>query len=172
MIIGIGGASRSGKTSLAILIKTILENNGQTAIVLGQDDYALAEESVIPKIKHRVDWECPESIDFDGYKKDILTKQKEYQNVIAEGLFNFYDADINRLFDVKFFTQISKKTFLKRKKADTRWGIEPNWYIEHIWKSYLKYGRTILEDPFVSVVVLSSETEFDTQWVAQILDIK
>lgn len=172
MIIGIGGASRSGKTSLAILIKTILENNGQTAIVLGQDDYAFAEESVIPKIKHRVDWERPESIDFEWYKKDILTKQKEYQNVIAEGLFNFYDTDINALFEVKFFTQISKNTFLKRKKADTRWGIEPDWYIEHIWKSYLKYGRTILDDSFANVVVLSGETEFDAKWMAQILGLK
>ncbi len=172
MTIGIGGASRSGKTSLAILIKTILENNGQTAIVLGQDDYAFPEESDIPKIKQRVDWERPESIDFEWYKKDILLQQKEYQNVIAEGLFNFYDANINALFDVKFFTQISKKTFLKRKKADTRWGIEPDWYIEHIWKSYLKYGRTILDDPFANVVVLSGESEFNAQWIAGILGFK
>lgn len=172
MIIGIGGASRSGKTSLAILIKTILENNGQTAIVLGQDDYAFPEESDIPKIKHRVDWERPESIDFEWYKKDIFSKQKEYQNVIAEGLFNFYDADINALFDVNFFTQISKKTFLERKKVDTRWGIEPNWYIEHIWKSYLKYGRTILEDSYANVVVLSGESEFNAKWIARILDFK
>ena len=31
--------------------------------------------------------------------------------------------------------------FYKRKREDTRWGKEPDWYIDYIWDSYLKYGR-------------------------------
>ena len=170
MIIGIGGVSRSGKTSLAILIKNILEKKGETAIILSQDDYVFPE-SEIPKIKHRVDWESPESIDFQRFKNDILLKSKAFEHVITEGLFDFYDAEITTLFDIKFFIQIHKNTFLKRKAADKRWGFEPKWFIEHIWKSYLKYGRTILDNVEVDVLVLSGEHNFDEQLVARFLGI-
>ena len=168
MIIGIGGVSRSGKTSLSILIKKILEKKGESAIILSQDNYVFPE-SEIPKIKHRVDWERPESIDFQRFKNDILLKSKEFQHVITEGLFDFYDAEINALFDIRFFIQIHKNTFLKRKSEDKRWGYEPKWFIEHIWKSYQKYGRTILDNAEVDVLVLSGEHNFDEQLVVRFL---
>ena len=170
MIIGIGGVSRSGKTSLAILIKTILEKMGKSATILCQDDFAFPE-SEIPKIKHRVDWERPESIDFQRFKDNILLKSKAFQHVITEGLFDFYDADINAMFDARFFVQIGKNTFLKRKSEDERWGYEPKWFIEHIWKSYQKYGRTILENPQVDILVLSGEHNFNEQLVTRFLGV-
>ncbi len=169
MTIGIGGSSRSGKTSLALLIKNLFEKHGQSAILLSQDDYAFTDETFIPKIHNRTDWEHPASIDFEWYKNDIILKQSNYQNVIAEGLFNFWDKDINSLFDMIFFTRISQQTFYERRKHDTRWGYEPQWYIEHVWQSYLKYGKSILDDPFASVVVLSGETAFNEQWIDNIL---
>ena len=146
MIIGIGGASRSGKTSLALSIQKNLEDQGQTSIVISQDTY-IFDEKDIPKVRDRIDWEHPESIDFEGFKDAILHARATFSHVIAEGLFCFYDRDIVNLFDKKYFIDISKDTFLKRKSEDTRWGFEPAWYIEHIWKSYLKYGRNILENP-------------------------
>ena len=170
MIIGIGGVSRSGKTSLAILIKNTLEKKGESAIILSQDDYAFPE-SEIPKIKHRVDWERPESIDFQRFKDNILLKSKAFQHVITEGLLDFYDADINALFDARFFIQIHKNTFLKRKSEDKRWGYEPKWFIEHIWKSYQKYGRTVLENADIDVLILSGEHPFDEKLVARFLGI-
>lgn len=170
MIIGIGGVSRSGKTSLAILIKNILEKKGESVIILSQDNYVFPD-SKIPKIKHRIDWERPESIDFQRFKDDILLKSKAFQHVITEGLFGFYDADINALFDARFFVQIHKNTFLKRKSEDKRWGFEPKWFIEHIWKSYLKFGRTILENADVDVLILSGEHPFDEKLVARYLGV-
>lgn len=170
MIIGIGGISRSGKTSLAILIKNILEKKGESALILSQDDYVFPE-SEIPKIKHRVDWERPESIDFQRFKDDILLKSKVFQHVITEGLFDFYDADINALFDARLFVQIHKNTFLKRKSEDKRWGYVPKWFIEHIWKSYQKYGRTILENADTDVLILSGEHPVDEKLVARFLGI-
>ena len=170
MIIGIGGVSRSGKTSLAILIKKILEQKGESAIILSQDDYTFPE-SKIPKIKNLVDWERPESIDFQRFKDEILLKSKAFQHVITEGLFDFYNADINALFDARFFVQIHKNTFLKRKSEDKRWGYVPKWFIEHIWKSYQKYGRTILDNADIDVLILSGEHPFDEKLVARFLGI-
>jgi nicotinamide/nicotinate riboside kinase len=109
MIIGISGVSRSGKTTLADLIQKKFIEKGETAIVLHQDDYVMPENQ-IPKIRHRIDWECPQSIDFQRFKFEILEAKKHYNHVITEGLLNFWDEDINLLFDKKIFVEISKKT--------------------------------------------------------------
>jgi nicotinamide/nicotinate riboside kinase len=170
MVIGIGGVSRSGKTSLAFLIKKIAEQNGKTAVVISQDDFAFDEKS-IPKIRHRTDWECPESIDFQRYRNEILEQKKVNQYVITEGLLNFWDTETDALFDYRFFVSIKKDIFLNRRLAEKRWGFEPKWFIEHVWKSYLKYGQTILTEPKKSVLLLSGNHDFDENLIARFLDL-
>lgn len=170
MIIGIGGVSRSGKTSLAFLIKKLFEAVGETAIVLSQDDFAFPE-SEIPLIKNRIDWECPASIDFEKYKKAILKAQHDNQHVITEGLLNFYDEDLIGLFDYKFFTQISENTFMHRRMQEVRWGYEPKWYLRYVWKSYKRYGRTIFENSFTNILILSGEKQFPEDLVKRYLNI-
>jgi nicotinamide/nicotinate riboside kinase len=168
MIIGIGGVSRSGKTSLAFLIKRIAEKRGETATVISQDNFVF-EESKIPKIRHRTDWECPESIDFQRYKNDIVDKQVTYQHVITEGLLNFWDTETDALFDRRLFVLIKKDIFLSRRLQEKRWGFEPKWFIEYVWKSYLKYGQTVLAQPKNGVLLLSGNDDFDEQLIADFL---
>jgi nicotinamide/nicotinate riboside kinase len=165
MVIGIGGVSRSGKTSLAFLIKRIVEQRGETATVISQDDFAF-EESKIPKIRHRIDWECPESIDFQRYKNEIVDKQATYQHVITEGILNFWDAETDTLFDRRLFVLIKKDIFFRRRLQEKRWGFEPKWFIEHVWKSYLTYGQTVLTQPKNGVLLLSGNDDFDEQLIA------
>ncbi len=144
MIVGIGGASNAGKSWLA---KSIKENcPGKKIKTLCQDDFVFPVEQQ-PRIKDRVDWEMPASIDFASFKTAIIKNQGNFDIVIAEGLMAFYDKEINRLYDRKVFIEITKRNFLRRKSIDRRWGEEPNWYIEHIWSSYLKYGRVPKNDP-------------------------
>jgi nicotinamide/nicotinate riboside kinase len=162
MIIGISGVSRSGKTTLADLIQKKFIEKGETAIVLHQDDYVMPENQ-IPKIRHRIDWECPQSIDFQRFKFEILEAKKHYNHVITEGLLNFWDEDINLLFDKKIFVEISKKTFLERRNKEKRWGFEPKWFYEHVWQSYLKYGKNGLDD---KTIMLSGEVDFDIKQVS------
>lgn len=180
MIIGIGGASRSGKSTLAALIygfytdgtSRFHREGGQTAVILAQDDYVFPIDQ-IPKIHNgeevEIDWEIPESIDFEKYKAAILEAQKQFDHVITEGLLNFYDEEVNSLFDKFLFVEISKPTFLSRKAADKRWGEVPQWYIEHIWSSYERLGKTILEDMKRKVLVLSGEADFDINAVSEFL---
>lgn len=145
---------------------------GQTATILAQDDYIFPTEQ-IPKIQNgeaiEIDWETPESIDFQRYRKAILDAQKQFDHVITEGLLNFYAEDINSLFNKFIFVDISKTTFLSRKAADKRWGEVPNWYIEHIWVSYERLGRTILSDKKKEVLVLSGEVDFDKTLIIDFL---
>jgi nicotinamide/nicotinate riboside kinase len=165
MVVGIGGVSRSGKTSLAFLIKRLLEERGETAVVISQDDFVFAE-NLIPKIKHRTDWECSESIDFQRYRKEIVDKMTTHQHVITEGLLNFWDAETDNLFDRRIFVTINKDIFLSRRSEEKRWGFEPKWFVEHVWKSYLKYGQTILNQPRKGVLLISGNEPFDDLLIA------
>jgi len=164
MVIGIGGASRSGKSTLAALLFGFYTNAGHSAIVLAQDDFVFPVEE-IPRIHNgdevEIDWEIPEAIDFQRYQSAIAAANNQFDYVITEGLLNFYDAAVNSLIDKFLFVAVSKTTFLSRKADDKRWGEVPTWYVEHIWASYERLGKTVLNDAEYEVLVLSGEIAFD-----------
>jgi uridine kinase len=137
MIIGIGGVSRAGKTTLAYKIREWLHS--QKVFIIHQDEYIQPEDS-IPKIKNHIDWEHPKSLDFKKLKEIISEKKNEYQLILVEGLMVFNDDELLNMMDKKIYIEISKEAFLNRKTLDNRWGDEPDWYIEHIWDSHFLYG--------------------------------
>jgi|GEM_PF-199540 len=167
MIIAIGGVSRAGKSTLSELLQKQFSLLGQTVAIIEQDKYIYKEKD-LPRIKEKVDWESPRSIDFKKFKKAITLASKKYDHVIAEGLLVYFDKTINKLFDKSIFIKIPKVLFIERKKIDLRWGStpEPRWYIDHIWNSYKKYGRLNLP---VDRLKLSGKTKFDLDKVMDFL---
>ena len=145
LMIGIAGVSRAGKTELAKFLCQKFKALGYHAVSIHQDEYVFSK-SHIPKIQDRIDWENPESINSLQYLSAIhAAKQNGAEVIIAEGFLNFHNHEMVKLFDKKVFLEIRRSTFEKRKAYDTRWDAEPDWYIDHIWKSYERYGKTILE---------------------------
>lgn len=134
-LIAIGGVSRSGKSSLALKLSTAMPNS----IVLHQDDF-VKSAAQIPQINGRTDWEHPDSIDWpvwiDSVRKALIT----YDYVITEGLFAFFDASINSQTHKAIYLSIDKSTFLERRRKETRWGYEPEWFIEHVWEAHWQWG--------------------------------
>ena len=149
MKIGIGGVSRAGKTTLAKKILDYFPN--QKRVILHQDDYINAGYD-IPQIQERIDWEVPESIDFVRLKYDFRWLYENVDIVIIEGIFAFYDEQINKMYDKKIFVDLGYKNFIDRKIHDARWGYEPHWYIEHIWDSYQKHRKEILKMKDIIVI--------------------
>jgi uridine kinase len=136
-IIGIGGVSRSGKSTLAKKLKDHFVT--KRVRILDQDDFVKPEND-IPKIKDRTDWEHPESIDIQSLLAEIDAAEDQ-DLIIVEGLLAFHFEELRIRFDVTIFLTISKGTFLFRRHQETRWGTEPDWFIDHVWDSYLKYGQ-------------------------------
>ena len=158
MKIGIGGVSRAGKTTLAK--KIINRFPDKKRVILHQDDYINAGYD-IPQIKERINWEVPESIDFLRLKYDFKWLSEHVEIVILEGIFAFFDDELNRLYDVKLFVDIGYKDFINRKLLDKRWGYEPLWYIHHIWDSYQEHRKEILKMNDIIVLDENKMTNID-----------
>lgn len=137
MFIGIGGVSTGGKSWIAQKI-TEHYRNQKSVSALCQDDYTLTQDK-IPMIRDHIDWEIPKSMDFDRFYRATVKKAKESDVVIVEGLFVFHQERFVNLFDKMIYVTLKKETFLERKRKDLRWGKEPEWYIQHIWKSHLQF---------------------------------
>lgn len=136
-VIGIGGVSRSGKSTLARKLEKAIHG---TVLVLSQDDFTRPVDQ-IPTIRDRTDWEHPDSIDFQKLISEISIKSEHFDFILLEGLLAFTNEKLNSLYDHTILLTILKETFLARRKQESRWGKEPDWYLEHVWESYLKYGQ-------------------------------
>jgi nicotinamide/nicotinate riboside kinase len=140
MIIAIGGVSTAGKTTLAGHLRNYFQQKKTS--ILCQDDFVKPVE-LIPLINNRINWEHPDSIDHIRFKDAIEAEKRENDVVIVEGLMVFWHPLTQPLLDKKIFIEIDYSLFRKRKNIDYRWGDEPDWYIEHIWKSYMQFGLPI-----------------------------
>ncbi len=169
MIVGIGGISRSGKSFLAEQLQHAFEARDYSVKVLSQDDFVFPEEQ-IPKINGHVDWEIPESIDFEAFIEAIKAANHRCDLILLEGLMLFWNSDLLKLLDLCVFIELGKELFVQRKQLDLRWGKEPDWYIEYIWKSYLIYGQ--LPANVLPELLLDGSRPFDIKQVVHLIQKK
>lgn len=158
MIIGIGGVSRAGKSTLANRLKAHFEEQGKSATVFCQDEYVKPIIS-LPKVQGIPDWERPNTIKWDKLLRDVQKSESDIK--IVEGLFSFYPASLRSEYDLKIFLEIEKSTFSQRKSKDNRWEKEPEWYAEHVWRSYLKYGQ--MKGDKQEYIAVSGESAIELQ---------
>lgn len=153
LCIGIGGVSRSGKTFLAEMLHNVIKDSK----VIHQDMH-IPIESKMPGIKDHLDWERPEAIDWDSFNTGITEALRSGKTVIAEGLMVFHNPEINLHYNKAIFINLSREIFFQRKQSDLRWGREPDWYINHIWDSYLKFGQipSLMKD----ILIIDGENDF------------
>lgn len=166
MIIGIGGVSRAGKTTLADKLKTHFKSERKSVDVFCQDEYVKPTIS-IPKVQGVPDWERPSTIKWDTLTRDIHKSTADIQ--IVEGLFSFYPASLRILYDVKIFITIEKDVFLERKSKDKRWDEEPEWYAEHVWRSYMKYGQKKGEKN--GYIDVSGSQKFEAEKIVELMAV-
>lgn len=141
MIIGIGGVSRAGKTSLSFRLRDRLKQMSYECFVLHQDDYVTPKES-IPRVRDKIDWEDPSSLDFARFKNLIAAAAEKNDVVIAEGILVFYESELAHQMHKHIMLEITWEQFYERKQTDFRWNteVEPDWYLSHIWDQHHRNG--------------------------------
>lgn len=145
-IIGIAGASCSGKSSLAELTKSLLEP--REAVIVAVDSYYFDLSHLPFEERARHNFDSPDSIDFDllleqlrlltageeilipRYRFDTHTRAPRQDwiaqrvgmrgakrpIIIIEGLHTFYRSDIRDLIDMKIFVDLDMLTSYSRRK--------------------------------------------------------
>ena len=66
------------------------------------------------------------------------------------------------------YLTLKEETFLERKRKDLRWGREPEWYIDHIWKSHLMYREE--QEVLDKMLIISGEYPVDLKPVFEYID--
>jgi nicotinamide/nicotinate riboside kinase len=143
MIIGIGGCSRSGKSTLAETLTFAYRMQNKQVLVLHLDDF-VKNVNEIPLINGQTDWESPVSIDFDLLNEAIQFFKNKVEVLIIEGYHFFNFEKLVAQTSVQILIEIEKETFLERRKKENRWGTEEDWYLEHVWKTWQKNGKTFI----------------------------
>lgn len=144
MLVGICGASCSGKTSL---VKELQERLLDKISVVSFDDYFLGEEKL--DYENIIDWESPVLYDYKKFIGDLnkLKKGKEIRFAshsresdergvkeraispkaltIIEGFLIFYQPEARSVFDKKIFIELPEEEILRRRlerrKSDENW---------------------------------------------------
>lgn len=168
MVIGIGGSSNSGKSSLANELAVYYKTFGFKVAVLCQDDFVYRRD-YLTTINDHINWELPSTIEINEYIYAVKVAKDANDIVLCEGLFAFWFNELNKLYDKTIFLKIDKQTFIQRKKIDLRWGKEPDWYINHIWENHLRYDKhELLKENFL---LLDAKNEIETMNVVNFIKL-
>ncbi len=186
IIIGISGASGSGKTRF---IKDVhAQFNEDEITLLSQDEYYHPREKQFIDDKGVKNFDLPSSIDLDAFVADIkklqngeIVKRKEYTFnnsmkeakmleikpspiLLVEGLFVFHESKIRDLLDLKIMIFASSAISVIRRIHRDR--VERNYplddvlyrYEHHVLPSFVKYI-----EPYIDTVdvVINNNKNFD-----------
>ena len=185
-IIGITGGSASGKT--LFLTHLLRSFNSRQICLISQDNYYLPRDQQ-PKDENNVsNFDTPQSIDFDGYIKDIndLVKgipvsREEYTFnnpgvkpkvlkfhpapvIVVEGIFVFYHRELSDLLDLKIFIDAKDHIKLKRRiirdKEERGYDLDDVLYRyeRHVIPTFEKYILPYIHD---SDLVIPNNQNFD-----------
>lgn len=98
-------------------------------------------ENELPMINGTPNWEVPESVDYSKIMATIKIASINHEFIIVEGILIYANEALNKLYDCTIYLELSKNTYLTRRKHEKRWGEEPAWYQKYVWEAYRQFGR-------------------------------
>lgn len=178
-IIGISGATCSGKTSLTNRLCEELKN----CVTINQDAYFWPiddpRHTKIPELNH-LNWEIMSSMDMDKMRSDIFkliesplsednVKERKHKNIlILDGYLLFKCKVITDLCDMKYFMTVPKEIcWDRRDKRDYEPRDVPGYFEKYVWPEYLKYKDEIMEDQNLCKTITFIDGSKDTEEIFQ-----
>jgi uridine kinase len=95
---------------------------------------------ILPKVGKYENWDCPEAIDFEKLKIQILKEQDIFDGLLfVEGFLLFPDKELLEMLDFVIFLKISQRTCEKRRFERDEWiQTEPDYFPSIVWPAYMK----------------------------------
>ena len=164
LIIGICGASGSGKSTMAKALAARLE---KPCIYIKQDSYYKDHPNMTFEERARINYDEPEAFEHDALRNDLIklrngepitAKEYDYTQhrrcdpgaiiqpadvVLIEGIHVFYDPEVRDLMDFKIYIQVDPDVcLLRRVKRDIR---DRGRSIESVYRQYLDTVKPMYE---------------------------
>lgn len=164
LIIGICGASGSGKSTMAKALSQKLE---RPCIYIKQDSYYKDHPDMCFEERERINYDEPAAFEHDALRDDLMrlrrgeritAKEYDYTNhrrcdpgviieptdvVIIEGIHVFYDPEVRDLLDFKIYIQVDPDVcLLRRVKRDIR---DRGRSVESVYRQYLETVKPMYE---------------------------
>lgn len=141
-VIGISGASRSGKGELSgALVEKFAENGTH----ISQDDYF--DKKLAKTHKDKFEWSG--SIRHDNMLRDVAQaiQDQKYPIIVIEGFRAFHDKHLVELMDLVVWIEVSKATIFQRrhdtKPLSQNSAIEAAKFDKHLWARHLGYMKEV-----------------------------
>lgn len=155
LIVGISGATCSGKSTLA----KELHKSIKDSVLIHQDDYFFPvndpRHTKIPEL-NCLNWEITTSMDMNKMYSDVLNVIKampgrtnvnetnEKSVLILDGFLLFKSKDISDTCDVKYFLTLSKEQCWERRKNRVYDPPDvPGYFEKVVWPEYMKHQAEI-----------------------------
>lgn len=153
-VVGISGATCSGKSSLADKIR----DNFPTSILLRQDDYFLLPDDPrhikIQELNH-INWELITSLDTQKMYSDVIKiLQSPGKNatdskmlLILDGFLLFKHKAVTDLCDCKYFLTLTKEQCWERRKNRIYEPPDvPGYFDKIVWPEFVKYRNEVIRN--------------------------
>lgn len=139
LVIGLGGISGGGKTSLTCKFEKLLKN----VVIIHMDNYYQTSTPIADYVDF-YNWDCIESINWDQLINDVdrhicqLTKTQQCSLIIVEGTMILNYGPLTQYFSQQFFITLPHNEALLRRRS-TFSGKEPDGYFdEYVWPAFIR----------------------------------
>lgn len=154
-VVGISGATCSGKSTLAVKIR----ENFPGSVMVRQDDYFLPPDDSrhvkVTELNH-VNWDVITSLDMQKMHSDVLrileSRGKDAVHLgkgvlILDGFLLFKHKAIADLCDRKYFLTLTKEQCWERRRNRTYEPPDvPGYFDKVVWSEYVEYKSEIARD--------------------------
>lgn len=160
LIIGLSGATNSGKTTLTLKLKqafSAMDTLCQDTYFLEPDDERL-KEFIVPEVGH-ANWEQVGAMDMEAMMRDVKTWTTESEAsgsfqvdrhsipiLLIEGFLIFNHSELTTYFHKKYFLTIDRETCVERRRQRHYNPPDvPGYFEKVVWPMYL-FNKEALSD--------------------------